>query len=93
MNKVNYPFWVVVNKEISDHVKSWRFIILMGIILLTCMGSLYTSLTNIGAAIKPNDPDGSFLFLEAVHSLGWHIAFFCAVYQLSGAVVGDCAGI
>jgi ABC-2 type transport system permease protein len=54
MNKVNYPFWVVVNKEISDHVKSWRFIILMGIILLTCMGSLYTSLTNIGAAIKPN---------------------------------------
>ena len=64
MNKVNYPFWVVVNKEISDHVKSWRFIILMGIILLTCMGSLYTSLTNIGAAIKPNDPDGSFLFLK-----------------------------
>ena len=61
MNKVNYPFWVVVNKEISDHVKSWRFIILMGIILLTCMGSLYTSLTNIGAAIKPNDPDGSCL--------------------------------
>ena len=58
---VNYPFRVVVNKEISDHVKSWRFIILMGIILLTCMGSLYTSLTNIGAAIKPNDPDGSFL--------------------------------
>jgi len=64
MNKVNYPFRVVVNKEISDHVKSWRFIILMGIILLTCMGSLYTSLTNIGAAIKPNDPDGSFLFLK-----------------------------
>ena len=63
MNKVNYPFRVVVNKEISDHVKSWRFIILMGIILLTCMGSLYTSLTNIGAAIKPNDPDGSFLLL------------------------------
>ena len=27
-------------------------------------------------------------FLEVVHSLGWHIAFFCAVYQLSGAVVG-----
>ena len=28
------------------------------------MGSLYTALTNIGAAIKPNDPDGSFLFLS-----------------------------
>ncbi|KAA3968925.1 ABC transporter permease, partial [Bacteroides ovatus] len=36
MNKVNHPFWVIVNKEISDHVKSWRFIILIGIIALTC---------------------------------------------------------
>ena len=49
MNKVNHPFWVIVNKEISDHVKSWRFIILIGIIALTCMGSLYTALTNISA--------------------------------------------
>ena len=83
MNKVNYPFWVVVNKEISDHVKSWRFIILMGIILLTCMGSLYTSLTNIGAAIKPNDPDGSFLFLK----------LFTASDGTLPSFVGDCAGI
>ena len=28
------------------------------------MGSLYTALTNIGAAIKPDDPDSSFLFLK-----------------------------
>ena len=34
MNEVNHPFWVIVNKEISDHVKSWRFIILIGIIAL-----------------------------------------------------------
>ena len=54
MNEVNHPFWVIVNKEISDHVKSWRFIILIGIIALTCMGSLYTALTNISEAIKPN---------------------------------------
>ena len=61
MNKVNHPFWVIVYKEISDKVKSWRFIILKGFIALTCMGSLYTALTNISEAIKPNDPDGSFL--------------------------------
>ena len=46
-----------VNKEISDYVRSWRFIILIAIIALTCMGSLYTALTNIREAIKPNDPD------------------------------------
>lgn len=26
MNKVEQPFWVIVNKEIRDHVRSWRFI-------------------------------------------------------------------
>ena len=48
MSKVNHPFWVIVHKEVSDHVRSWRFLILIGIIALTCMGSLYTALTNIG---------------------------------------------
>ena len=64
MNKVKHPFWVIVHKEIADHVHSLRFIILISIIVLTCMGALYTALTNIGAAIKPDDPDGSFLFLK-----------------------------
>lgn len=45
-------------------MRSWRFIILIAIIALTCMGSLYTALTNIREAIKPNDPDGAFLFLK-----------------------------
>ena len=28
MSNTNHPFWVIVNKEISDYVRSWRFIIL-----------------------------------------------------------------
>lgn len=88
MNKVNYPFRVVVNKEISDHVKSWRFIILMGIILLTCMGSLYTSLTNIGAAIKPNDPDGSFLFLKLLQPRMAHCLLLCSLSTFWGRCWG-----
>ena len=52
MSKVNHPIWVIVHKEVSDHVRSWRFLILIGIIALTCMGSLYTALTNIGADRK-----------------------------------------
>jgi ABC-2 type transport system permease protein len=62
--RVINPFWVIVNKEISDHVKSWRFIILIAIIVLTCMGSMYTALANIGKAVKANDPDGAFFFLR-----------------------------
>lgn len=30
-----HPFRVIVNKEISDQVRSWRFIILVAIIALT----------------------------------------------------------
>lgn len=59
-----HPFWVIVDKEISDHVRSWRFIILLFLILLTCFGSLYIAVTNISKAIKPDDPDGAFFFLK-----------------------------
>ncbi|WP_374164548.1 hypothetical protein [Arcticibacter sp. MXS-1] len=57
-----HPFRVMVNKEIRDHVRSWRFLILLFLILLTCMGSLYTSVTNLSKSIKPNDPQADFLF-------------------------------
>src|SRR5690606_3686961 len=40
-NVPSHPFWVIVRKEITDHVSSWRFIILLSLILLTCFGSLY----------------------------------------------------
>lgn len=58
------PFRVIVQKEVSDHVKSWRFIILIAIIVLTCLGSMYTALTNIRDAVKTNDPEGAFFFLK-----------------------------
>ena len=63
-DKTPHPFWVIVYKEISDHIRSWRFIILISIIALTCFGSMYTALTNIAKAIKPNDPEGTFIFLK-----------------------------
>ncbi len=62
--KTSSPFWVMVYKEVSDQVRSWRFIILGALMLLTCMGALYTSLTNLGQAVKPDDPNGTFFFLK-----------------------------
>ncbi len=92
MNKVNHPFWVIVNKEISDHVKSWRFIILIGIIALTCMGSLYTALTNISEAIKPNDPDGSFLFLKLFTVSDGTLPSFVLFINFLGPLLGIALG-
>jgi ABC-2 type transport system permease protein len=59
-----HPFRVIMNKEIADHVRSWRFIILIAIILLTCLGSIYTALTNMGNVVKTGDPEGTFFFLK-----------------------------
>ncbi|MBB3185865.1 ABC transporter permease [Microbacter margulisiae] len=61
---VNHPFWVIVYKEMSDHLRSWRFIILIAIIALTCIGSMYTALTNIGHAMKASDAQNTFFFLK-----------------------------
>jgi ABC-2 type transport system permease protein len=58
------PFWAIVNKEIADHIKSWRFLILVSIIGLTCIGSMYTALSSIEEALKSGHAEDVFLFLK-----------------------------
>lgn len=57
-------FRAMVQKEITDHIRSWRFLILLGIIVLTCLGSLYTSLSYIIKAGDAAKFDNSFFFLN-----------------------------
>src|SRR5690606_30301420 len=65
MLSISHPFWVIVQKEISDHVRSWRFNVLLFLILLTCFGSLYTSITNlVEETRKAADSDDPFFFLK-----------------------------
>jgi ABC-2 type transport system permease protein len=63
-NKVTHPFWTIVHKEIGDHVRSWRFIILLAIISLTCLGSLYTATMTLRETAIADDADKSFFFLK-----------------------------
>lgn len=63
-DRIRHPFRVIMEKEMADHIRSWKFLILIGIIILTCMGSLYTAMTNFSQAVKPNDPEGAFFFLK-----------------------------
>ncbi len=58
------PFWIIVKKEIADHIRSWRFGILLIIIGLTCLGSLYVSLQNIADALQKTKVDDAFAFLK-----------------------------
>ena len=92
MSNTNHPFWVIVNKEISDYVRSRRFIIMIAIIALTCMGSLYTALTNIREAIKPNDPDGAFLFLKLFTVSDGTLPSFAVFISFLGPLLGISLG-
>ncbi len=87
-----HPFRVIVNKEISDHVKSWRFIILIAIIGITCLGSLYTTLTNIGNVIKTKSPDGSFLFLNLFTASDGTLPSFIVFINFLGPLLGISLG-
>ncbi|WP_088105538.1 ABC transporter permease [Halalkalibacter urbisdiaboli] len=62
--KALHPFWAIVQKEIADQVRSWRFVILLMIILLTCFASLYTALSTIREVASDIETNEAFLFLK-----------------------------
>jgi len=89
---VKHPFRVIVSKEISDHIRSWRFIILMAIILLTCFGALYTSLSNISRVVKPNDAADAFFFLRLFTASDGTLPSFLVFVSFLGPLLGISLG-
>lgn len=63
-NRPRHPFLVMFEKELGDHIRSWRFIILLGLMTLTCAGSLYASISALGSISPASDELKSFVFLR-----------------------------
>jgi len=87
-----HPFWAMVQKEIADHVKSLRFLILMAIIALTCMGSLYTALTNISKAINTDNAENAFIFLKLFTVSDGSLPSFFVFISFLGPLLGISLG-
>lgn len=89
---VSNPFWIIVEKEISDIVRSWKFLIMVGLVLLTCLGSLYAALSDFSQAIKGSSADDTFFFLKLfTHSDGSlpsYIVFMGFLGPLLGVSMG-----
>lgn len=83
-----HPFKVMVQKEISDQVRSWRFIILIAIIALTCFGSLYTSLNSLSDALKNSQVNDSFLFLKLFTASNGTLPSFFVFIGFLGPLLG-----
>ncbi len=86
------PFRVLVQKEIADQVRSWQFIILIVIITLTALGSLYTALSNLSEAIKPDDPTSSYIFLKLFTLSDSTMPSFFVFLSFLGPVLGIALG-
>ena len=91
-DKIQHPFLVILNKEISDHVSSWRFIILILLISLMCLGSIYTALPGIGKSGTANDPDGAFFFLKLFTLSDGTLPSFVVFISFLGPLLGISLG-
>lgn len=76
----------------SDYMRSWKAVILIVIIALTCMGSLYTALSNIGDAVKEGSTDDNFLFLKLFTVSDGALPSFAVFIGFLGPLLGIALG-
>lgn len=95
-NKATYApnaFWVMVRKEVGDLVYSWRFIILAALILLTFIGSMYISLSNIGkVASQTQNSNSLFLYLRLLTTSDGSLPTFHVFIGFLGPLLGIALG-
>lgn len=87
------PFGVMVRKEIAGHIRSWRFIVLLLLLLLTFWGSMYISLSNIRTAVaNAKDPDALFLYLKLLTTTDGTLPPFHVLLNFLGPLLGISLG-
>src|SRR3546814_799673 len=85
------PFWVMVRKEITDHIRKWRFIILFALIVLTCAGTLYAALSNTHKTFAASGTD-AFFFLNLFSSSNESLPAFFVLIGFLGPLFGISLG-
>lgn len=81
-----HPFWVIVQKEMADQFRSWRFIVLLAIMVLACIGSIYAVLANMQEAIAEDGTD--FMFLKLFTLSQYPIPSFFTFISFLGPLLG-----
>lgn len=79
----------LIRKELADHLKSKRFLILLILISCTSCASLYGAVSGISDAIAQ---DSNFIFLKLYTTGGSSIPSFMSFIALLGPVIGLALG-
>lgn len=87
------PFWTMVRREIASHIRSWRFVLLLGLVALTFFGSIYVSFGNIRDAVNNvKDPDHLFLYLKLLTTTDGNLPTFHVLLSFLGPLLGISLG-
>lgn len=86
-------FQVMVAKEVADHIRSWRFIVLLALVVFTFLGALYVSVNNIKSAVSNvQDPDSMFLYLKLLTTTDGAMPPFHVFLNFLGPLLGIALG-
>ena len=90
--RIASPFWIIVQKEFGDHIRSWRFGILLAIIVLACVGSIYAAVTALQSGAAANETETSFLFLQMFTVSDGTLPNFVTFVSFLGPLMGIALG-
>lgn len=91
-------FLAIVRKEFTDYIRSWRIVILLVIIALTCLGSLYTAITTIQDVLSSTDDSvreivrDSYIFLKLFTVSDGTLPSFTTFVTVLGPLLGIALG-
>lgn len=87
------PFAAMVRKEVADHIRSWRFIVMLILIILVFLGTLYISLSHIKEAVaNVQDSDRNFVYLKLLTISDGTLPTFHTFMSFLGPLLGIALG-
>lgn len=84
------PFSVMVRKEVADHIRSRRFMVMLLLVVLVFAGTLYISMSHIRQAT--GDPDRNFVFLKLLTLSDGTLPTFHTFLSFLGPLLGIALG-
>lgn len=92
-DKKQSPLNVLISKEIALHIRSWRFIVLLSLIVLTFIAALYVSMSNLKSSMANlQDPDRFFAYLKLLTTTDNSIPPFHVFLGFLGPLLGIALG-
>jgi len=91
-NSTLRPFWVMVQKEAADHIRSWRFLILLLLVIFASLASMYNVISVIQDNPAAVSASTQFLYLKIFTEPSNNLPPFIALIGYLGPLIGIAMG-